>query len=65
MSLETKIELLSKLTASIKNSLSGNEAPNKHQLAHELFGAWSDMDDDITALIYSSRTTSDREINLD
>lgn len=65
MSLESKIELLSMLTDSIKSGFSGEKAASKKELAAELFGAWADMDDDITELIYSSRTTSDREINLD
>lgn len=65
MSLESKIELLSKLTDSIKSGFSGEKEPSKKDLSHELYGAWADMDDDITDLIYSSRTTSDRDINLD
>jgi len=65
MSLELKIELLSRLADSIKSGYSGDREPDKKELSRELFGAWADMDDDITELIYSSRTTSDREINLD
>jgi hypothetical protein len=65
LSLESKIELLSKLTDSIKSGFSGGKEPSKKELSSELFGAWADMDDDITELIYSSRTTSDREVNLD
>lgn len=65
MSLELRIELLSRLADSIKNGYSGDREPDKKELSRELFGAWADMDDDITELIYSSRTTSNREINLD
>ena len=65
MSLELKIELLSRLADSIKSGYSEDREPDKKELSRELFGAWADMDDDITELIYSSRTTSDREINLD
>ena len=65
MSLELKIELLSKLTDSIKNEVKSETKPNKQELLNELFGAWADMDDDITEIIYSSRTTSERAINFD
>jgi len=65
MSLELRIELLSRLADSIKSGYSGDGEPDKKELSRELFGAWADMDDDITELIYSSRTTSNREINLD
>jgi hypothetical protein len=65
MSLELKIELLSRLAESIKSGYAGDREPDKKALSRELFGAWADMDDDITEIIYSSRTTSDREINLD
>ena len=65
MSLELKIELLSRLADSIKSGYAGDREPDKKELSRELFGALADMDDDITELIYSSRTTSDREINLD
>lgn len=65
MSLESKIELLSKLADSIKSEFSGEKEPDKKELSRELFGAWADIDDDITEIIYSSRTTSDRDINLD
>ena len=65
MSLELKIELLSRLADSIKSGYAGDREPDKKELSRELFGAWADMDDDITEIIYSSRTTSDREINLD
>lgn len=66
MSLELKIELLSALTESIKEGLSKKKKEvDKERLSKELFGAWADMDDDIVDVIYSSRTTSDREINLD
>ena len=66
LSLELKIELLSALTDSIKKGLVKKEKEvDKEKLGRELFGAWADVDDDITAIIYDSRTTSDREINFD
>lgn len=65
LSLESKIELLSKLADSIKSGFSGNPEPDKKELSRELFGAWADMDNEITDIIYSSRTISDKEVNLD
>lgn len=65
LSLEVKIELLSKLTDSIKAEVSSKPGPNKEELLEDLFGAWGDMEEDVTELIYSSRTISDRPINLD
>jgi hypothetical protein len=65
LSLELKIELLSRLTESIKNSLPTKEKSNKEELLHELYGSWSEMGEDLTKVIYDSRTISDREINLD
>ncbi|WP_020535563.1 hypothetical protein [Lewinella cohaerens] len=65
MSLESKIELLSKLTESMKKGFSKKAEPDKKELSRELFGAWADIDDDITELIYSSRTISKRDVNFD
>ena len=65
LSLESKIELLSKLTDSIKHEVSPQSRPDKTGLLQELFGAWSDIDEDITDQIYSSRTISDKPINFD
>lgn len=65
MSLESKIALLSALTESIKEGITKKKSVDKESLSRELFGAWADMDDDIVDIIYSSRTTSDREINFD
>ena len=65
MSLESKIELLSILTESIKQGLTKKKVVDKAQIAKDLFGTWADIDDNITDLIYSSRTTSDRDISFD
>lgn len=65
LSLELKIELLSRLTQSIKNSLPPKEKSNKEELLHELYGSWSEMEEDLTKMIYNSRTISNREISLD
>jgi len=43
LTIEVKLELLSKLTENIKNSIKKPEM-NKEQLLDELCGAWSDME---------------------
>ncbi len=59
-----KLDLLSKLTENVKKSYPTPES-EKRKLLNELYGAWSDVDDNIIDDIYSSRTISTREINLD
>lgn len=59
-----KLELLSKITENVKKSYP-TPVNKKRKLLNELFGAWSDVDDSIIEDIYSSRTISTREINLD
>lgn len=66
LSLEIKLELLSKLTQSIKEEVAlPVPSVQKETLVDQLFGAWSDIDDDITDLIYESRTLSDRTFQFD
>lgn len=65
MSLESKITLLAALTESIKNGLNKKDEVDKESLSEELFGAWADTDDNIADIIYTSRTSSDREISFD
>lgn len=66
LSLESKLELISRLVESIKSeSIAPKEESDKQQLAQSLFGAWSDTDEDLIDVIYSSRTISDREIDFD
>lgn len=65
MSLESKIALLAALTESIKNGLNKKDEVDKESLSEELFGAWADTDDNIADIIYTSRTSSDREISFD
>lgn len=65
LAFEVKLELLSKMTESIKR---GYKQPKKDktQLLEELCGAWSDVnDDELISTIYNARTISDRAINLD
>lgn len=65
MSLESKIALLSLLTERIKQDMSKKKENSKASLAKELFGVWANVEDDMEQVIYSSRTSSDRIIDLD
>jgi hypothetical protein len=65
LSIEVKLELLSKLTESIHK---GFKKPQKDKttLLNELFGAWSDIDDEkIIKEIYNSRSITDKSISFD
>jgi len=65
LTIELKLELLSKMTDSIKRGFKKTEI-DKKQLLNELCGAWSDVNEEkIIADIYGSRTISNKEINLD
>jgi hypothetical protein len=64
LGLELKLELLAKLTESIKNSFKSSK-DEKEELLNELFGAWSDIEDSLIEEIYSSRSTTDKNISFD
>jgi len=65
LTLEVKLELLSKLTENIKSSFKKPET-NKKQLLEELCGAWKDIDEEkMIKDIYEGRTISDKVINFD
>lgn len=64
LNFDIKLELLSKLTENLKKSYPTPKS-EKRKLLNELYGAWSDVEEDIIEDIYSSRTISTREINLD
>lgn len=65
LTIEIKLELLAKLTESIKKGLNKPKA-NKEKLLAELFGAWGDIDDKaMIDSIYLARTISNKEISLD
>ena len=64
LTIEVKLELLSKLTENIKGSFKKRET-NKTQLLNELCGAWSDVDEEaMINVIYEGRTISDKTINF-
>jgi len=65
LTIEVKLELLSKLTENIKSSFKQPET-NKEQLLDELCGAWNDIDEEkMIKDIYESRTISNKVISLD
>ena len=61
---EIKLELISKIFENLKTKINPVEI-NKESLLNELYGSWEDINDSITEEILSSRTISEREINLD
>lgn len=64
LSIELKLELLAALSENIKTGWKKSRV-DKKLLFNDLRGSWSDVSLDIEEDIYSSRTTSDKEINLD
>lgn len=61
---EIKLALISKIFENLKTNI-GRPEVNKDELINELYGSWDDVDDSIIEDIYSRRTISEREINLD
>lgn len=64
LGVEVKLELIAKLTESIKRGFKKSN-DDKKKLLGELSGSWSDVSDDIISDIYSSRSSSDKDINFD
>jgi len=69
LSAESKLEILSKLSNSLKidfkQSSSLDSTNNNEVLLDELFGAWKDLPDELEEDIIAARTTSDRVIDFD
>ncbi len=64
LSIENKLEILSKLSENLK--IDFNSKNNKKEnLLDELFGAWSEINLNLSDDIMNSRTRSDREIGFD
>ena len=55
LSIENKLEILSKLSENLKVDISAKE-DKKENLLNELFGSWSDVDDDLSNEILQART---------
>jgi len=66
LSLEAKLEILSKLSYSLKVDFKDEKIkPTKDKLLDELYGAWKDFPNDIEQEIIDLRNVSNREINID
>lgn len=66
LSLDSKLEILSKLSNSLKVDFKQNTTDeNKEVLLDELFGVWKDFPDGLEGEILSARNTSNKEINFD
>ena len=64
LSIESKLEILSKLSENLKVSFNSNKS-TKESLLEELFGSWSETGDDLLKDILDSRTSSDRNLSFD
>lgn len=64
LSTESKLELISKISESLKFDLNKNNS-EKESLLNELFGSWDDLKDDLAEDILKSRSISDRNISFD
>ncbi|HMQ07323.1 MAG TPA: hypothetical protein PKC30_08475 [Saprospiraceae bacterium] len=63
---EIKMELISKIFESLRGTISKPEPePDKEKLLNELYGAWSEVDNDFIDEIYEMRTISEKEIDFD
>jgi hypothetical protein len=64
LGVEVKLELIARLTESIKRGFKKSNN-DKQELLNELCGSWSDVSDDIITDIYDARSSSDRGITFD
>jgi len=64
LSMEDKLELLSRLSESLKKNFFTDKS-DKEKLLDKLAGAWKDSDEITAEDIRAARTTSNRDINLD
>jgi len=64
LSTESKLELISKISESLKFDLNRRKS-EKEAILEDLFGSWNDIKDDLTEDILKSRSISDRNISFD
>ena len=64
LSVELKLELLSKLSDNLKTEFKSNKT-EKEILLEELYGAWSDVEDNLEEEIIANRNISERVIDFD
>lgn len=55
LDLDIKLELLTRITENIKEGVKKKQAVDKLALLEKLSGAWSDVSDNLTDEIYSTR----------
>jgi len=63
LSVDIKLEILSKLSTHIKKEYK-TSPNNKQKLLEELCGAWSDMEDSMSDDLLKARTTSNKDISF-
>lgn len=64
LSTESKLELISKISESLKFDLNRNKS-EKETILEELYGSWNDVKDDLVDDILKARSISDRNISFD
>lgn len=64
LSIESKLEVLTKLSESLKGSINPKN-DSKERLLEELYGAWNDVEDDLANDILNSRSISNKDISFD
>lgn len=64
LSVELKLELLSKLSENLRTEFKSNKT-EKEILLEELYGAWSDVEDNLEEEIIANRNISERVIDFD
>lgn len=66
LSPDLKLELLSKLSENVRKTFSKDAVQDSRDgKLEELFGAWSNLSDDLDQKIINSRTSSDKELSFD
>ena len=64
LSIESKLEILSKLSENVKKSFNSGKH-TKENLLDELFGLWNDTNENLANDILESRTSSDKDLSFD
>ena len=64
LSNELKLELISRISELLKLDLK-KQKPKNEKLLEELFGAWSDTQDNLAEEILKTRSVTDRDISFD
>jgi len=65
LDLDIKLELLTRITENIKEGVKKKQSIDKVALLEKLSGSWSDVSDNLTDEIYSTRTLSNKNIQFD